>query len=53
MAILTKKELIRDVEGLIREVAKEHSMTYDELLLAWAVSKGAVVTKKRRRPGTK
>lgn len=49
MKILTKQELIRDIEILIHKVAKEHAMTYDELLLAWAVSKGAVV-KKAKRP---
>ena len=37
MTILTKDQLIKDIEAMIRKVADEHGLTYDELLRAWAV----------------
>ena len=51
MTILTKEQLIKDIEAMISKVAHEHGMTYDELLRAWAVSEGGVVNNGKTTPG--
>ena len=47
MTILTKDQLIQDIEAMIRKVAEEHCMTYDELLRVWAVLEGVAVNKEK------
>ena len=48
MTLLTKEQLIKDIEAMISKVAHEHGMTYDELLQAWAVSEGGVVVNEEK-----
>jgi len=43
MAILTRKQFVTDFIDMTKKVAAEHGMTYDELLLAYAVAHGGVV----------
>lgn len=49
MTILTKDQLIQDIEAMIRKVAEEHCMTYDELLRVWAVLEGGVVVNEEKK----
>ena len=48
MTILTKDQLIKDIEAMISKVAHEHGMTYDELLRVWAVLEGVAVNKEKK-----
>ena len=48
MTILTKDQLIQDIDAMIRKAAEEHCMTYDELLRAWAVLEGGVVNEEKK-----
>ena len=43
MAILTRKQFVTDFIDMTKKVAAEHGMTYDEVLLAFAVAHGGVV----------
>jgi len=40
---ITRKQFVTDFIALTKEVAAEHGMTYDELLLSYAVAHGGVV----------
>jgi hypothetical protein len=51
MTILTKEQLIKDIEAMISKVADEHGMTYDELLRVWAVLEGGVVVNEEKNGG--
>ena len=51
MTILTKEQLIKDIEAMISKVAHEHGMTYDELLRVWAVLEGGVVVNEEKNGG--
>jgi len=42
-ARLTRKQFVTDFIDMTKKIAVEHGMTYDELLLAYAVAHGGVV----------
>jgi len=40
---ITRKQFVTDFIALTKKVAAKHDMTYDELLLSYAVAHGGVV----------